>query len=174
MCGGGILLVVSALGYYFNSSITLYYVPYIFGSFMALNFRENVLTKYSHKKRLYSFFCLLITFIMQTTVGLTQGPAVMPLRIFQIILVWICADILAIDQQPQWWIKISFFIYVSHIMILESTEKLFYLTIGDNTIGAIVDHIFAPVITISVIIGIAYLLRTYMPLCWKILNGGRS
>lgn len=96
-----------------------------------------------------------------------------PLRLIQIVLIWSCADILSVNGELKWWMKISFFIYVTHSMILESIEKLFWIFMGDTVLGAITDLIFAPLITLFIIIAIAFMLRK-ITFVWNLLNGGRG
>lgn len=57
-------------------------------------------------------------------------------------------------------------------MILESVEKLFLIFLGNNIFRALVDIIFAPLITISLIILVAYILKKDS-FVWKILTGNR-
>ena len=95
------------------------------------------------------------------------------LRLIQIPLIWISADILAINKEPSWWLRISFFIYCSHHMILESVEKIFLILLGKNYTGALLDFIFAPMITLLIILCLAAILRRIHPV-WAVLCGGRT
>lgn len=96
-----------------------------------------------------------------------------PLRVFQIPLTWIVSDVFAISKDPQWVMRISFFIYCSRHMILESVEKLFWIHFGDNPLGSSLDFALAPIITFSIIIVIAFFLRK-LPIVWTLFNGGES
>lgn len=96
-----------------------------------------------------------------------------PVRLLQIILVWYCADILATDKEPKWWMKISFFIYCTHSMILESVEKVIFIVLGKTTYGAVTDLIVAPIITLAVIFLASLILRKNK-LIWSITTGGRN
>ena len=95
------------------------------------------------------------------------------LRLSQVIAIWICADVVARPTEPKWWMKISFFIYLSHAPILEAIEKIFLITIGKNTLSAVVDFFAAPPITLLIVIALAYILRRIKPL-WIILTGSRG
>jgi len=140
---------------------------------MALNFKS--LCKSQFDKRVVGGAAILLAFTLfcQTYFVLPQGVAVIPLRIVQIILIWIASDILAIDYEPKWWIRISFFVYVIHSMVLESVEKAFWIAFGDTTIGAILDIVFAPLITLTIVYFLALILRK-APFVWGVLNGGRG
>lgn len=59
-------------------------------------------------------------------------------------------------------------------MVLESIEKIVLILLGDTTLGALVDLILAPTLTICLIIMFAYLLRRYSMPIWRVLNGGRG
>ena len=58
-------------------------------------------------------------------------------------------------------------------MLLESVEKCFLITFGDTTLGACIDLIFAPIITILILVCFAKIMIRFTPKVWGILNGGR-
>lgn len=140
---------------------------------MALNFKEICQKQYNNKVVFFSFILLLVSLIAQSYYNFQQGASMIPLRLIQIVLIWSCADILSVNGELKWWMKISFFIYVTHSMILESIEKLFWIFMGDTVLGAITDLIFAPLITLFIIIAIAFMLRK-ITFVWNLLNGGRG
>ena len=61
-----------------------------------------------------------------------------------------------------------------HSMILESIEKFFLVLIGRTLIGAIVDFIFAPILTVIIIIVVAWISQRIVPRAWGISMGGRG
>jgi len=82
-------------------------------------------------------------------------------------------DLLSYAKEPPWWLKCTFFYYCAHDMILESVEKVI-LIVGGRSIGmALIDFIFAPVITFGILVLGAWMLRKYMSPIWKLLNGNR-
>lgn len=80
---------------------------------MALNFKKECQTQYRKKIILTAFVLLLATLFAQTLLKLPQSYTLAPLRIVQVILVWISADVFAIVKMPKWWMQLSFF-YISY------------------------------------------------------------
>ena len=150
-----------------------YSLPYLFGGYLGLNFKECCQQRYDRKLIVVSAIVLVISIIAEAVIGSPQYVKMVPLRILQIPLIWIVSDVFAVDKEPLWWMRISFFIYCSHHMILESVEKVFWITLGDNPVGASLDFILAPFITLLITIGFAGLLRK-SPVIWAVLNGGRG
>lgn len=52
-------------------------------------------------------------------------------------------------------------------------EKVWYIALGNGAAFALLDYLFMPLLVECLLIGIAYLLRKYMPHVWKVLNGAR-
>lgn len=116
---------------------------------------------------------IVITILCETIYDFEQGVVLMPIRLCQIIAIWILADLLAISTSPKWWMTISFFIYCSHSLILETIEKVFYLTFGNTSRGALIDFMCAPIITLIIIYGLAFYCRK-IPKVWGLLVGYRK
>ncbi len=82
-------------------------------------------------------------------------------------------DVKELSMTTPWWIRITFFVYVSHDIILEIFEKIVLLVWGVNPIFALLDYLFMPVIVFVVLYIIACVLRKYTPKIWSIATGGR-
>lgn len=169
--GGVISLLL--LGYYLNDTTILYSVPFFFGALMSVAFNKRVQQRFSFFLVCLSGFLLLITIVFSTVLNLPQGAIMIGLRLIQIPLVWIFADGLAMKTKTKWWLNLSFFIYVAHHMLLESVEKCFLVALGNTTFGASIDLIFAPIITVLILVCLAKILIRFAPNVWGILNGGR-
>ena len=63
--------------------------------------------------------------------------------------------------------------FVMNSLDKESVEKCFLITFGDTTFGASMDLIFAPIITVLILVCFAKILIRFAPNVWGILNGGR-
>lgn len=96
--------------------------------------------------------------------------------LLDIVLFWIAVRgvkrLGSLNESP-WFFRISFFVFCIHGIVLESLEKIILIVIGKNIIGAYVDYIFAPVITLVIICLIAKFLRKHAFPAWNILSGGR-
>lgn len=86
---------------------------------------------------------------------------------------WFALDLFAFSKNVKWWIECTFFYYCAHDMILESAEKVILILFGKNEIMALMDYLMAPVLTLIILIGVAWGLRKYANATWKILSGGR-
>lgn len=64
-----------------------------------------------------------------------------------------------------------FWIYASHYLLLEAIEKLWLIIAGDTPLAALIDFLFAPVITMAILIAVGYALRKLLPKVWGVLNG---
>ena len=64
-----------------------------------------------------------------------------------------------------------FWIYASHYLLLEAVEKLWLIFAGDTPAAAIIDYLFAPIITMALLIAAGSIVRKYLPAVWAVLNG---
>lgn len=171
----GLLFLALALtaGLYFNLDLLTYSSPYIAGALWGLHHKEKVLRRFNPTLQLFSLIFILITVEVETFLDLPEGPLIIPLRLIQICFLWIAADHLATATPQKWWMQLSFFIYCSHHWILESIEKCILFVTGNNTFGAIIDILTAPLITLSILFALALVLKRNKHL-WKVLTGGRG
>lgn len=154
-----------------EQSLCYYWLYYLLGTYTGIHFSDIV--KGKKFSQLNMIAAAIILFVC-STINM-QYPPDRPNRLLEIICiicVWVSFDFLRTEENPKWWAKISFFIYCTHSMILESTEKLFLILLGRNMFGAVVDLLFAPIITFVIILTGAYILQK-IPRLWKVLNGNR-
>lgn len=173
--GGGILLLVILLfsQLYDYDSILRYSTPYIFGAYWGINFKSVCQRRYNKKLRISAGGLLFFSLLLELFFDSPQYGPIVPIRLLQIPLIWVASDIFAIEKMPKWWMKISFFIYCCHSLVLESVEKLFWVVLHDTYTGAIIDYLFAPLITFGIILALAYILKKNK-MVWALLNGGRG
>lgn len=60
-----------------------------------------------------------------------------------------------------------------HIITIGPVAKIYMKLFGDNFISGIMSNIALPIMNVMVILGIAFVIRKYMPGIWKIAVGGR-
>ncbi len=171
--GAFLLTAAIVTSYIISNDYITYSSPWLLGAYVGIHFKDYC--KKCYDKRLLTVCaCLLLcSFIIECMSGCSCTEDIILLRLIQIPLIWISADILAINKEPSWWMRISFFIYCSHHMILESVEKIFLILLGKNYTGALLDFIFAPMITLLIILCLAAILRRIHPV-WAVLCGGRT
>ena len=176
---GALLIGVVLLGAIaiINKQIINYSIFYYFGACIGIHRKEFMHRKFMHEEVLLATAYLLVSTIISMWIGYRnqyhQITIYSVLRLSQAISIWICADVLAKEGNQKWWMTISFFIYCCHSMILESVEKVILQLFGKTVTGATIDFVFAPILTIIIIITLAWILRRAKPL-WKVLTGSRG
>lgn len=147
-------------------------VFYMFGAYMGIHFKDAVQKRYDKKLSIAAFIFILVTvgifmiFKLNTIIRI-------PVRLIHIVAIWLVADVVAVEKKPWWWIQLSFFIYCTHSLVLESLKKVVLIAFGKTTLGAVVSFISVPVLTIIIIVFLAAVLRRIKPL-WKVLTGNRG
>lgn len=139
---------------------------YALGSWLAINYKELAL--YRNKKLTYAGLVYIL------------GMLITQFRwyniFFQVILflsIWFAMDIVEYKKELPWWMSITFFTYVAHDVFLEVFEKVLWIIFGNNHIVALLDYIFMPFIVFGFLVLIAYIMRKYFPVIWKLLTGDR-
>lgn len=173
MIGFILTITIIALGYYLDNKFVLYSAPYALGVFCGIHYKQLVQEKYSNSAICIAAFIFIASIVIETYLNIGQGPTHILLRMIQIILIWIFADVIAINITPKWWMTISFFIYCIHSMILESYEKIMLLLFGNTSLGSLLDFVLAPIMTFITIYFIAVILRNN-DFIWGCLTGYRN
>ena len=154
-----------------NSSWIGYGGLYLSGAILGIHFKDKVKALGSYLIVPLIYICISVELIHCLNVDI--GGFYFVLRLTQVAAIWFLADIFAISVEPKWWMKISFFIYCTHSMILESLEKVFLIVFGKTEFGAILDIILAPILTLVIIIFVAWIFKHWGRL-WKVLTGTRG
>lgn len=90
------------------------------------------------------------------------------------LIIWAAMDLLPFKSNVPWWIKCTFFYYCAHDLILEAVKKVILILGEKSLLTAWINYILAPVITLIILISVAWILKKWMPFVWKALNGGRK
>lgn len=90
------------------------------------------------------------------------------------LLIWVAMDLFPFKRDVPWWIKCTFFYYCAHDLVLEAVEKVILILGGKSILMAWIDYILAPIVTLLILISVAWILRKRMPFIWKVLSGGRK
>lgn len=172
---GAILTMIAVLVAitFVNKQVLNCWIFYLAGACLGIHGKTFMTAKFSKPVVICAFAYLILTGIVSMFFDTMQITVFSLLRLSQVIAIWICADFTADPEEPKWWFKISFFIYLSHVLVLESIEKTFLLLIGRSTVGAAIDFFAAPVLTLLILIALAYVLKKIKPL-WFVLTGGRG
>ena len=138
---------------------------YVIGSYIAINHAN--LIYYRNKK--VTFICIFLLIVMLATKIMVLNNITM---VAFLLTVWFSLDVFKLELDMPWWLKITFFIYVFHDIVLEAMEKLFLLVFGNNPLMALFGYLFMPLFCLIIIIFFACIIRHVKPL-YNILIGFR-
>ena len=162
-----------------ESRCVMYSAFFWLGGFVGVHYKSLARRRYSAVFLCASAVVLVVTVALHVVgyapkaIG-NHNELYCIVRMFQAMAIWVVADIVLVFASIPWWAHLSFAIYVMHSMILESIEKFFLVLIGRTLIGAIVDFIFAPILTVIIIIVVAWISQRIVPRAWGISMGGRG
>lgn len=146
---------------------------FIFGACCALHCQESVIRSYnlSFEKFVFLLISLLGIVFIRKNMAIENVFYDFLISVVGIVVIWILADLLRCERIYDIF-NISFLLYVSHSMILESLEKLFFVLLGDSNIVSALDFILSPILTVGIITGMSILLKK-IPKLYNVLTGGR-
>lgn len=164
--------LLCALGVIGNK-IYSFNVYYLLGAYIGINGKDVPIIKNSGLTVLSRIILsgVLCYYLWNVHTEISDNVLVV---ILLCITFWWSFDGVSYETSPKWWMGISFFIYCAHDIFLEGLEKIFLLVFGKKSIWALLDYIFMPVIVMLICIFCATILRSYLPLMWKVLTGGRK
>ena len=147
---------------------------------MALNFKAFVETP-SRKKSKISIYCiamLLVFYIIGEFVPVVNNA--LTSHCFRLLL--ICALWFAWDYLPyipaKSWMKNSFFIYASHLILLQCIQRVIQILLGKIELSSsfltVISYIILPIIIVWILLWVAQLCRKYVPHLFRILTGARA
>lgn len=139
---------------------------YAFGCYIAINHKEITMKKnkyFSYAGIVYILFQLLTSFRWFNIFA----------ELLFIVSVWAALDIFDIRKKLPWWMSITFFVYVSHDLILECAEKLIYVILPKNAYIAFASFVVTPIAVFIIIVLIAAFMKRFTPHLWKVLSGNR-
>ncbi len=141
---------------------------YLAGSYISINHKNKAMLS----NELLSYLGLLFIALMVITKCRYLNNTI---QVLLFIGVWYAFDIFAIrDDKPMpYFMQITFFTYVAHDLILESIEKVWLLVLGTGAVYAFLDYIFAPIITLAILVVISKIISIKLPRLWNVLNGCR-
>ena len=114
-----------------------------------------------------------ILFLLLSVYLLLGYKVVIWWTIGMIASIWYALDIFKFSKKPKWWMKLSFFLYCGHSLLLEGLEKVWFMLGGTSVIAASIDYFLMPVLVAMILIVIARIMTKFTPCMWKILMGNR-
>lgn len=170
------LLAVSNLIWTGQDVKSLLYTVLFFalGAYLSLNCPQLFRSKISLKGRKASMG-LAIMIVLLASVFMLLGTKWRQLLLVIISLgVWYALD--AIDfktvRMPQ-FVSMSFFVYCSHCLIVETFEDIWMHVFGTNVTSALTDFLLAPIMTLVLVLSVGYIVKNKMPRFYRVIAGGR-
>ena len=153
-------------------SISMYSVYFFIGGWFAVHFCIRAEKTFLVKESVFAFVVLCLLWIISWKLS---GKLLLRyfLYLLGVPMIFISSDILRTLGSPSTIAKNSFFIYVSHVIILETIEKVFWILFPHSVAGAVLDYCIAPVITLCIIYICIKLLSKYSRL-WAVITGNRG
>ena len=146
---------------------------FILGAGAGIHFKQ--IEEYRANKKI-SIFSLLAMIIISLLVFPFINDSFTYIKILiltpLIIFFWLFMDIVNWENKNTKYFSISFFIYCTHSIILESIEKIWLILFGNTIFGSITDFMLSPIITLLIIFLFAYILKKVKPL-WNVCTGSR-
>ena len=75
---------------------------------------------------------------------------------------------------PFFFMTTGFFLYASHMLLMQLPEKALMLFLPHNDAGALITYVLVPVFTVGLVVGIARIMALYLPGVYGLLTGGRG
>ena len=154
------------------------YIFYAVGAYGALNWKD-VVERPSHRKCLAAMIVLAVLMLFYWGYAVKYGNAIIShsFRLIYIIALWFALDACS-TFNIYGWMKNSFFLYCSHLMVLQSVQRVCDFIV--ERIGLIkpalyvAEYIFLPMAIIGALVVVANLMRKYMPRTYGVLTGSRG
>ena len=159
------------LQYDFNS----WYASVIYFSeagYIALHLKSFWLREFKKSEKYIAAALVAAFYILFYGIPCIAGELMHVLVLTAVIpAIWVLMPDRELKPKEKSFNTYRFWIYASHYLLLEAVEKLWLIFAGDTPVAAIVDYLFAPIITMAILIAAGSIIRKYLPAVWAVLNG---
>lgn len=168
ICGAAAAYITDASRY----SLLVSTVFFAEAGYFSIHFRSLFLRRYSLPVRLCALGVLVLYMIFCSSAAFQHGGLYHVLA-FSVTspAIWVLLGDSEMHPFTKKVDRYRFWMYCSHYFPLECVEKVILITLGVSAAGALLDFVFAPIITMALLIGIGYPVRKYLPTLWAVLNG---
>ncbi len=167
-------LVVLNLLLEFNYFGIIYWLPmYLFGGMYALHGKSIFRLKDDIQGKL-----LKILFIVFFLFNIFSNNSIV-LYIYRFLSPFVVGDFFRILYEKNIFLKTervwkySFFTYCSHFILISIYQKIILILFGNGCVVTLISYLSTPIICLSIIFSVAYMLERYCPFVWKLLTGNR-
>lgn len=167
-------LVLAIIGYSIfpkdQFSVVYFSLAFFFGGIISMHINTSLLKSSAS----LCLIALLALITMNMLFHYAENERIrLPYTIAGAILLWRASDLFIGKIKDKEFFSMSFFIYQYHYFLQESLEKVIWILFGDHEWSALFDFIVCPIITIMLLIFIAYRMKRYLPQCYRVIIGGR-
>lgn len=163
------LITITLIG---DREIFGFNIYYFGGALLGINY--DYLLHDKNKVLSIAGMIYVIIYLIMLPWQITNHTIEQIMKLIFVIAIWFALDFfMQFEREPYWWMRITFFVYCAHDLILEALEKLFILLFGKATVWALIDFVGMPIVVFALCAVCAALLKSYTPLVWKIISGAR-
>lgn len=175
IAGGGILLSILIhflVGVDVGYSTVFYWLPvYLLGALTGVHY-DRAFCEYRAKS---TQWCLALVSLAVLIYGASESRYVYYIyRFFAPLLLWVIFDGFSTLPNPKWWVRCTIFYYGTHILVISPVAKVYKLLARTNGIMLILSNALVPLMCISILACLAFLLRKFTPTLWSLLLGNRK
>ena len=154
------------------------YVFYAVGAYAALHLSHIV--EYSNKKKSYIGLAVILTLMTLFFFNALGNNDVIINHSFR--LIYVCALWFVLDFLPEIeirkWMKNSFFLYCSHLMLLQCAQAISEIVIRrigkyENCLK-VAEWVLLPMVVIVLILWVAEVMKNKLQKVWGIITGSRG
>lgn len=170
----GILIINILIGVDVGYSTVRYWLPiYLLGAVFGLHLGNIVLGQNRVFKSQWVYCVVWLILLVLPIFANYSAEMYYIYRHLYPVCIFLCIDCVIPSKKPNWIFGCSLFIFGMHIITIGPVAKIYMKLFGDNFISGIMSNIALPIMNVMVILGIAFVIRKYMPRIWKIAVGGR-
>lgn len=173
---GASFVINITLTYNIGYSHFYYWLPvYLLGAYLGY-YHENEFFSLPRKDKNYLLVMLMagMLFLLLCMIGLIDNRCLYIARCGTPILMWILSDIMKrADREPPWWCHISFFIYCSQLLLCSVIRGIYIRVLGNGSIQLLAAVVITTTALVFVQILVAYIMKRYLPILWRVLTGTR-
>lgn len=165
----GIFVIFEIKFMYLNiSSIYFYFIGCYFAIYMREFFEKKKCKNTILRAAIIFFILAFIRIALDIEILVKLSYIISP------IVAWILMDLIVEYIKINWFIKQSFFIYCSHIIIVTTINKILLKMGNGREIWVTVTFLSTPIITLLIIYLIARFMNIYLKDLYKVICGSRG
>lgn len=153
-----------------------WFPPFLLGSWLGIWKQDWFKKRVEKNKRLVALLIFIILLIIALDYKHTlHTPLTQYLYKLALPLpLWFALDIFDFEKKPNWVEKLSFPLYCTHAILLESIEKIIFILGGNLITIAIGVYILIPIVVVGILIIFFYYFNKLFPKIYRVTFGCRG